>query len=102
MDRVENLADVVRREVADYVSPSPNSTMYFFEDAINQIYTTVAIPHKDHNKSRVVVMARVAGDQVIIDVDITLDKPLSAELIRVGVPAEKIVLAYRDSPAAAG
>lgn len=38
-------------------------------------------------------MARVVGDMVVIDEDIT-DRPLVNELVRAGIPREKIVLLY--------
>jgi hypothetical protein len=38
-------------------------------------------------------MARVVGETVLIDEDIT-DRPLWEELVRAGIPRERIVLLY--------
>jgi hypothetical protein len=44
MDRVEELTTIVRREVADYVAPSLNSTAYYVEDAAKQVYAVLVLP----------------------------------------------------------
>jgi hypothetical protein len=93
MERVNDLADVVRHEVADYIAPSPNSTMYFVENAEHEAFLAISVPHEYKNKARVVLMARVANGQLIIETDIT-DRPLYEELLRAGIPRERIVLAY--------
>src|SRR5258708_37495064 len=92
MDRIENLSAIVRHEVEAYVSPSPNATLYFMENKIDRLYATVSIPHR-HEQARVVVMARVAGDRVIIEEDIT-DRPLLGALQHPGIPREHLILAY--------
>lgn len=100
MDRIDNLATIVRTEVEAYVSPSPNATLYFVENSSDMLYATVSVPHR-HQQVRVVVMARVAGDRVIIEQDIT-DRPLWEALQHAGIPRESIYLAYEgeEAPAA--
>jgi hypothetical protein len=93
MDRVEGLAVVVRHEVEDYVSPSPNATMYFMEEDVHQLYAAISIPHHHQQQVRIVVMAQVVGERVIIHEDIT-DRPLYEALVQAGVSRDAIILAY--------
>lgn len=96
MERIENLAEIVQREVADYHGPALKATTYYFEDSANRIYTVIMVPEYEYprtEKSGVTVLARIIDDTVIIEEDIT-DRPLFEELMRAGVPREKIVLVY--------
>jgi hypothetical protein len=96
MDRVIELEDTIRREVEDYAGSVYKAKTYFITDSKRHIYVVVVIPDHDHptdTKPAVVVMARIVGNQVIIDEDIT-DRPLYEELLRCGIPREHIVLAY--------
>ena len=83
----------VREQVAGYVVPSPNATMYFMEDNERHGYAAVSVPREHKNKARVVVMARVEANKVIIETDIT-DKPLHQALQQAGIKQQQIVLAY--------
>jgi len=99
MERIESLAEIVRREVMDYHGPALKATTYYFEDTTNQRYTVIIVqdyPRK--NSARVVVLAQVVGDMVIIEEDIT-DRPLYEALMRQGIPREKIVLSYAGEQA---
>ena len=100
MDGIENLSAIVRREVEAYVSPSPNATLYFLENSLDRLYATVSIPRRQQ-QVRVVVMARVVGDRVIIEEDIT-DRPLYEALQHAGIPRERIILAYEGEAIPAG
>ena len=96
MERIESLVRIVQREVADYQRPALKATTYFFEDRENYRYLVVLLPEyvvRQKVNSGIVVMARVVGDTVIIDED-TTDKPLFKELMRAGIPRDKIVLLY--------
>jgi hypothetical protein len=95
---LDGLAQIVREVVAGYVCPSPNATMYLLEDAERQVYGAVSVPHHDKNKVRVVVLARVEQDKVMIEADIT-DKPLYEALDQAGVARQHIVLAYAGQTA---
>lgn len=69
---------------------------YYLEDMQEQVYAVLDVPNSDHplvKKPGIVVMARVVGDKVIIDEDIT-DRPLYEALMEAGIPRQQIVLAY--------
>jgi hypothetical protein len=71
-----------------------NARAFRVNDPENQIYAVVVVP--DYPRKRIagmVVMARVVGDVVVIEHDIT-DKPLFEALMQAGVPRENIVLTY--------
>ncbi len=91
----QELVDITRHEVAAYVANSFTSTLYALLDDTQKRYAVVALPHLPRpHPSRVVVMARVVEDKIIIDEDIT-DKPLvEALMTNAGVPREQIVLVY--------
>lgn len=89
-----DLKAIVQREVEDYSGPSHKAVTYAVSDMARQIYTVVVVPDRPRPfKSRIVVMARVVGERVIIDED-TTDKPRVQALVRAGIPREKIVLLY--------
>jgi hypothetical protein len=96
MDRVAELTTIVQQEVADYAGPAYKAKTYYVEDLKRQIYTVIIVPDDNYPlnlKAGVTVLARIVGDSVVIDQDIT-DRPLYEELIRAGIPREQIVLAY--------
>jgi hypothetical protein len=95
MDRLNELVEVVRREVADYADANTyKATTYYSRDDGQQLYSVIVVPDLPRAfPARVVVMARIVGNQVIIDED-TTDRPLYEELMRCGIPREQIVLAY--------
>lgn len=94
MDRVMELIEIVQREVADYAGPTYKGTTYYSQDDQHQLYSVIIVPDLPRPfPARIVVMARVIGDRVVIDED-TTDRPLYEELMRSGIPREQIVLAY--------
>lgn len=94
MDRVADLTTILRREVSDYSGPALKATTHYIEDAARQIYTVVVVPDLPRPfHARVIVMARIVEDKVVIDED-TTDRPLVDELVRAGVPRERITLLY--------
>jgi hypothetical protein len=95
MDRVVELVEVVKREVADYANVNSwKATKYYNQDDKRQIYSVIVVPDIPRPfPARVVVMARIVDDKVIIDED-TTDRPLYEELMRNGIPREQIILAY--------
>jgi hypothetical protein len=59
-------------------------------------YSIVVISDADYpleRFTRVMMMARIEGDSIIIEAD-TTDKPLYEGLMHAGIPREKIILAY--------
>jgi hypothetical protein len=93
--KLDALSQIVRREVQLYLANSDTSKFYSFLDDAQKLYAVVSVPHLPRPwPSRVVVMAQVVGDKVIIIEDNT-DKPLvDALMVNGGVPREKIILAY--------
>jgi len=99
MDRVIDLAAVVQRVIESYAGRALKAVSYPFADHQRRIYGVVVVPdHPRPFKSRVVVMARIVDDTVIIDED-TTDRPLVDELVKAGIPRDKIVLLYAGEPA---
>lgn len=97
---MDTLVNIVKAEVEKYASDGEGINLRLFSilDDVRQHYTVIAVDHpKRKNLAGVVVMARVEGDQVIIEEDAT-DKPLLDALIQAGIPREKIILAYAGEP----
>ena len=94
MDRVIDLAAVVQRVVESYSGPAIQAASHLLIDHQRRSYAVVVVPDLPRPfKARVVVMARIVDDMVIIDED-TTDRPLVDELVKAGIPREKIVLLY--------
>lgn len=96
MESITSISDIIQREVAEYDGPGLNAWTHYFEDMPNQTYAVVIVPsyrQSRKEKATVMVMARIVGDKVVIDEDIT-DRPLYKELMRAGIPREQIILAY--------
>jgi hypothetical protein len=91
-----DLREITRREIERYAGYSPQANLYPILDDQNQTYTVVAIPHWPRKfPATLIVLARIAGDKIIIEEDTTLDKPLvDALMSNAGVPREQIILAY--------
>jgi hypothetical protein len=94
MDGITDLNAIVRDVVQGYVRPSPNATMYFLDNHEQAAYAAISVPHAVPNVTRVVAMAHVVGDKVVIDTDIS-NKPLYEALLQAGIPQQQIVLAYQ-------
>jgi hypothetical protein len=65
-------------------------------DDEHQTYVVIGVDHpapKYDPPVQVVVMARIVGDQVVIEADNT-DRPLVKKLEARGIPRAKIILAY--------
>lgn len=63
-------------------------------DTKRQSYAVLAVPDYPRKfRAGIVVMARVEGDLIFIEHDIT-DKPLLEELTRAGIPREQIICTY--------
>jgi hypothetical protein len=89
------LETITRREVSQYQGQSFQSDLYSLHDDEQKLYAVVSVPHLPRPwPSRIVVMAQVIDDHVVIIEDST-DKPLvEALMVNAGIPREKIVLAY--------
>jgi hypothetical protein len=86
----------IREEVDKYIAHSDTSVFLAVHDDEQKLYAVISVPHLPRPwPSRVVVMAQVHDEYVVIIEDIT-DKPLYEALVaNGGVPREKIILAYR-------
>ena len=95
MDRVATLTEIVQREVEDYARGGDYKAVTRpVSDVARQTYAVVVVPDLPRPfKARVVVMARIVDDYVVIDED-TTDRPLVHELVRAGIPREKIICLY--------
>jgi XisI protein len=94
MDGVTDLNAIVEREVEGYSGPALKAVTRALADRERHIYAVVVIPDRPRPfPSRVVVMAHVEGDKVVIDED-TTDRPLWKELVAAGIPREQIILTY--------
>ncbi len=94
MEAINELVDVVRREVEAYNLPGLNTTGYFVANEAEQIYAILDVPPAPQPfPTAVALMARVVGDTVIIEADMH-DRPLVGELVRLGIPRGKIFLTY--------
>ena len=94
MDQGINLAHIVRRVVQDYDGPAIGSKTYYIEDPERQYYLVMVIPdNRRLFKARAVFMAHIADELIFIDED-TTDRPLYKELMRAGIPRQKIILSY--------
>lgn len=91
----EQLTIIVKREIERYEGYSFTSQVYSLCDNLQHRYAVVSVPNLPRPyPSRVIVMARVVGDKIFIDEDIT-DKPLVDALLQNGnVPGDQIVLLY--------
>lgn len=90
------LIDITRDEVGKYVADSFKATLYFTYNDMDQTFCVVMLPDPPRPfPSRVVVMAQVKDERIIILEDVT-DKPLvDALTLNANVPREQITLAYQ-------
>ena len=94
---MDNLVEITRKEVCKYAGQGEGIGLKLYPvlDDIRHTYAVLAVhtlPEDEHSVG-IVVMAQIADDCVIIEVDNT-DKPLVDALVQQGVPREQIVLAY--------
>ncbi len=95
MDRVLNLTDVVKREVAEYAWDEPDSKAYFMENEARRAYGVVVVPTGKPQKTLTILFAHISENEtVVIDTDLG-DKPLFDALIQAGIPRSQIIRAYR-------
>jgi hypothetical protein len=94
MDQLNIIEQRVREVVLGYAGGGPNILIYPVENAAKKVYAVIIIDHPLRKQpAGVMVVARVVGNKVIIEEDLT-DRPLVDALIEAGIPREQIVLAY--------
>jgi hypothetical protein len=95
---MDNLNQIVSEEVEKYGSGGRGMRLFPLLDHLHQVYAVNAVEHPKRTKfAGVIVMARIAGDKVVIEYE-TTDKPLLDALLQRGIPREQIVLAYQGEP----
>lgn len=91
---MDQLDEIVKKTVFWYAAGGTNLQTFPLANEERHTYAVTIIDTPVRRRpAGVVVMARVAGDKVIIEEDVT-DRPLVDALVANGVPREKIVLAY--------
>jgi len=89
------LKDILLEELQGYTGEGLNDFAYLTTNEAEQIYTIVDIAQvRDKRLVGTVLVARLAGSQVVIELD-RHDKLLVEALQARGVPEDQIVLAYR-------
>lgn len=93
---MDNLLTIVRQEVEKYVGSGRGINLQLFPlfDDEHQTYGVIAVDYPSrHTVAGVVIFARVAGNRVIIEEDLT-NKKLVDALVQNGIARESIILAY--------
>jgi len=91
-----SLASTVKEVVFSYASGGLNLRTFALSNEEQGVYGVNVIDWPErHRAAGVVVLARVEGEQVIIEEDLT-DRPLVDALVAAGIPRERIVLKYAE------
>ena len=80
--------------VSEYATRSLNANLYFIHDDSQKIDVVIAMPHNRQNVPHIVVMTRLAGQQVIVEMDNT-DRPVEDALVASGIPRNQIAVAWQ-------
>lgn len=93
---MDTLRQTVKDTVFSYVGGGFNVRMFTLADEEHGIYAVNIVDSPVRKQpAGVVLLARVVGDQVVIEED-TTDRPLFQALMHRGVPREQIILAYAN------
>jgi len=97
METQSDLNQILRQEMMWYaqIQGYKVSSHFLFNEAQSE-YTVIVLSDADYpleRFARVMMMARLEDNHIIIEVD-TTDKPLYEALMHAGIPREKIILAY--------
>jgi hypothetical protein len=93
---MDNLVEILREEVQKYAGGGRGANILLFSllDDNNLTYAVNAVDYPTREQpAGVVVLARIVGDKIVIEEDMT-DKKLIDALLQRGIPRDKIVLAY--------
>ncbi|MGB7340128.1 MAG: element excision factor XisI family protein [Phototrophicaceae bacterium] len=86
---------ILLEEMQEYTGKGLNDYAYLTSNETNQIYTVVDIATiRDKRIVSTVLVARIVGQQIVIEID-HHDKQLVDALLARDVPEEQIILAYR-------
>lgn len=99
MDRVLDKAAVLDEVMANYNEAEVyGGSGYYSYDSMRHIYSVLTVPDIPRPfPARVIVMARLIDNYVVIDED-TTDRPLVTALVNAGISREEIVLLYAGEP----
>lgn len=91
---MDKLDAVVKEAVFGYAGGGANVKLFPLVNEELHVYAVNIIDYPIRKRpAAVVVIARVDGDKVIIEEDLT-DRPLLDQLLHRGIPRSQIVLAY--------
>lgn len=92
------LAEIVKEAVFWVGVSRDHIKAYKFADDVQQVYAVNMLDESNRQQDAIAaVIARVQGDLVIIEEDLT-DRPLVDRLVAAGVPRDKIIMAYMGEP----
>lgn len=92
------LKQILLEELEGYTGEGLNDYAYLTRNEAEQVYAVIDIATvRDKRLVGTVLVARLVGNQVVIEVD-QHDKMLVDALKSRGVPEKQIVLAYRGDP----
>jgi hypothetical protein len=96
---MDNLKEIVRREVKAYGGKGLNGFGYFLHNDADDVFAIVDIAKfRGQHIAESGLIVRLINDKVIIEQD-TNSKPLVDALLQAGIPREKIVLTYAGESA---
>jgi hypothetical protein len=91
---MDSVTDVLVGTMEGYAGRALNGYSYLMSSSDHRVFAVVSVGHvRDRHIVDTGLVARVAGDRVIVERDVN-DKPLVDALLQAGIPRERIVLAY--------
>jgi XisI protein len=97
-----SLTDIVKEVIFSYASGGLNLHTYALSNEQERVYAVNVVDWPErHRPASVVALARVEGDNVIIEEDLT-DRPLVEALVQAGIDRGRIILKYAEESASAG
>ena len=95
------LKEILVSELEKYAGEGVNALTFPVFDEQRQHYAIAIIDHpKRKQPTDVIILARIAGDKIVIEEDMT-DKKLVDALLQQGITREQIILAYDGEAAPA-
>ncbi|HXT38022.1 MAG TPA: element excision factor XisI family protein [Chloroflexota bacterium] len=91
---MDTLSDTLAEVVAGYAGRDLNGDSFLTQNADRTVLTILSVGNLHGQHFAVTSLAvRLVGEHIVIEHDLN-DRPLVDALVAVGVPREKIVLAY--------
>lgn len=93
-ERMEAKKLILREEILRYIGPSPSDSLFAACDDDAGTYTLISIEAPPARPdAMLVIAARVIGEHIIIEHDIT-ESPLLDALLEAGISRDTIILTY--------